>query len=75
MLRESHFSIIAKSNQEDFVNPHSKPQKYPEIKMTTHKSFSFDFLLELPGNWIMGVNSLEVYKTVYHIKTMISLEI
>ena len=36
--------------------------------MTKQKeSFSFDVPLDLPGKWMMGVTSLEVYNTVYNI--------
>ena len=31
------------------------------------ESFSFDFPLDLPEQWMMGVTSLEVYNTVYNI--------
>ena len=59
---------IAKSNQENVENTHSKPQENLEFKMTKQKeSFSFDVLLELNEQLMMGVTSLEVYNTVYKI--------
>ena len=59
---------IAKSNQEIVENTLSKPQETLEFKMIKRKeSFSFDLPLELPGKWMMGVTSLEVYNTVYNI--------
>ena len=36
--------------------------------MTEQKeSFSFDVLLELPEQWMLGVTSLKVYNTVYNL--------
>ena len=66
--KESLLLSIAKSNQEIVENTHSKPQETSEFKMNKQKeSFSFDFPLELPEQWMMGVTSLEVYNTVYNI--------
>ena len=66
--KESFFLNIAKSNQENVENTHSKPQETLEFRMTNQKeSFSFDVPLELNEKWMMGVTSLEVYKTVYNI--------
>ena len=66
--KESLFLNIAKSNQESVENTHSKPQETLEFRMTNQKeSFSFDVPLELNEKWMMGVTSLEVYKTVYNI--------
>ena len=49
-------------------NTLSKPQEILEVKMSNQKeSVSFDTPLELPGNWMMGETSLEVYNTVYNI--------
>ena len=65
--KESLLLSIAKSNQEIVENTHSKPQETLEFKMNKQKeSFSFDIPLELPGQWMMEVTSLEVYNTVYY---------
>ena len=65
--QESLLLSIAKSL--DIVeNTLSKPQEILEVKMSNQKeSVSFDTPLELPGNWMMGETSLEVYNTVYNI--------
>ena len=66
--QESLLLSIAKSNLDIVENTLSKPQETLEFKMNKQKeSFSFDIPLELPEQWMMGVTSLEVYKTVYNI--------
>ena len=65
---ESLLLSIAKSNLDIVENTLSKPQETLEFKMNKQKeSFSFDIPLELSEKWMMGVTSLEVYKTVYNI--------
>ena len=65
--KESLLLSIAKSNLDIVENTLSKPQETLEFKMNKQKeSFSFDILLELPEQWMMGVTSLEVYNTVYN---------
>ena len=66
--KESLLLSIAKSNLDIVENTLSKPQETLEFKMNKQKeSFSFDILLDLPEQWMMGVTSLEVYNTVYNI--------
>ena len=66
--KESLLLSIAKSNLDIVENTLSKPQETLEFKMNKQKeSFSFDIPLDLPEQWMMGVTSLEVYKTVYNI--------
>ena len=66
--KESLLLSIAKPNQEIVENTHSKPQETLVFKMNKQKeSFSFDFPLDLPEQWMMGVTSSEVYNTVYNI--------
>ena len=66
--QESLLLKIAKSNLDVVENTLSKPQETLEFKMNKQKeSVSFDILLELPEQWMMGETSLEVYNTVYNI--------
>ena len=65
--KESLLLSIAKSNLDIVENTLSKPQETLEFKMNKQKeSFSLDIPLDLPEQWMMGVTSLEVYKTVYN---------
>ena len=66
--KESLLLSIQKYTLDIVENTLSKPQETLEFKMIKQKeSFSFDIPLELPEKWMMGVTSLEVYNTVYHI--------
>ena len=51
---------IAKPKQEIVENTHSSPLETVEFKMTEQKEiFSFDVLLELLEQWMLGVTKFE----------------
>ena len=57
----------ATSNSVSVENTRSKPEETPDFEMTNQKVFfSFDVLLELPEERMMGVTRLVVYNTVYN---------